>query len=1132
MQKQPARSLFAAICLVVSTTVGVWGADLPDNFAPGYPRVFLLSNILNGRHETASSYMEEIVSEGGNGTRQFSIPSFAYRNDDSHYAVRVRFGAGANDYRDFESNEFDALITRDQMFMQQLFKNKSQGGWGARALFTLTGTGTGATGQLQILPRDPAHPISDDFFPYIGLVSGDFHQEQTYNTARGNTDMGWEEAYIEYDAEGYPVLINDQAQYNTIWPPRRDIPMVAQSDHGHVNISSTSLTLSPERDANGAIVVKNGKAWAQELGGDPNYHNLFEFEGEHLDDADEFIPLHKDNMYSHYVAHNVWLNGKFRIWTGWGGNLKDDGTADWSNFFWWGPTGTAVRDVQPNTVYGALTGPSFNVSSPQYFETIEFFIPMQKPKLDGGAEADNYVPITVTGSIGTWPNTTQWVSCHGRLLLIKGAPYAQLEAAKSAHDNHEVYGLYLPSIDDANLDGYKVKSYRIVRADYTEGYGGTDKARFVPVDPDYHKCTEQVATVAQWEAAEPEAWLATNAQLQATIQSERENDMWVDARLAPGKYFYYMEITFAKPDVQDVTKIILSPYVDILPVRCETMVRLAQLVKRTNGNSDAVADRSYVIYNPNVSQQYEVILTTDGKVQKVGPLLTDQYLDYALGYFTDKILAETIVPAQFKNPGPTSREITDLTIHREYTRQGTTLTDDADFTMKANADITVRPGISYYAVFTNRDSWEGQPAPALDLERLAAEFYATFAATLTTNNGIQHMGTTNPDADTYYWTRWSLPLTFPAWSVESLEANVTAYAAPVSEVSYADADGNIRTAQNVAENRLDVTLHLNEPRIYPQGLAEAVAAETQGYTLDMHAAGTADRASQTSFTPAATLTVQGVNPVGLVDLSQNGSARLSASVSSQFAHPEHLRTFTQTGVDGAECTLTSSGYAEKLLNNPYMFQTWQSDGLNNRNIQQLYMMNTHIPAVDDRLGDTPLSSYSEGLLYSIDSQTEQRAMQVAAPFTVAMASRADQGTLIGEWGPYTWYDDMQKDLTIPSDLTVTLTAQHLFRLGGDTDTPRAARALNATADNTVTHAALPGTVYTIRNATILTDLDEVATPTDYFTAGADYIDIHASGVSVYTPTGLLVTSAEGRHTLTPGVYIVATPTGTTHLIMH
>ena len=331
------------------------------------PVYYLVAQVLNDERPTPEWQMEK----GADG--KYHINGFAMRNTncigyDNTYVdgVAVRQYTSANSYIDLDEQTLNDLPS----------SHLSEG-----RLFNATFDPV--TGKLTF-EEDPS---ANQKMPFISLVGYMMQQDAEYATPRGvegtpagvTTAKGWQEAWLQYDAEGN--LLKDRkgnVMYSTMWPPKNPVYFTANAG-GERHYSSDQMTFSPVKAA-GKYVAKTGAEWEAELKASDNA------------DAYQGLDLVDDATYYRYVVDDIWYVGAGKIWTGWAGQtVKRDGreVAQWSNHRNWGygnkkATDTDGTSIKPETTYGVSTeegaNGNFPFEQPTFFKTIEFFYDNNDPE--------------------------------------------------------------------------------------------------------------------------------------------------------------------------------------------------------------------------------------------------------------------------------------------------------------------------------------------------------------------------------------------------------------------------------------------------------------------------------------------------------------------------------------------------------------------------------------------------------------------------------------------------------------------------------------------------------------------------------------------------------------------------------
>lgn len=332
------------------------------------PVYYLVAQVLNNDRPTPEWQMEK----GADG--KYHINGFAMRNtncignNNREDGVAVRQYTSANSYIDL-----------DEQTLNNLPENPLSEGRLFNATFDPV------TGKLTF-KEDPS---ANQKMPFISLVGYMMQQDAEYATPRGvegkpagvTTATGWQEAWLQYDAEGN--LLKDRkgnVMYSTMWPPKNPVYFTANAG-GERHYSSDQMTFSPVK-AEGKYVAKTGAQWEAELKAPDNANA----------DAYQGLDLVDDATYYRYVVDDIWYVGAGKIWTGWAGQTVNQGgnqIAQWINHRNWGysnkkATDTEGTSIDPETTYGVSTAEGANgnflFEEPTFFKTIEFFYNEKDPE--------------------------------------------------------------------------------------------------------------------------------------------------------------------------------------------------------------------------------------------------------------------------------------------------------------------------------------------------------------------------------------------------------------------------------------------------------------------------------------------------------------------------------------------------------------------------------------------------------------------------------------------------------------------------------------------------------------------------------------------------------------------------------
>ena len=538
------------------------------------PVYYLVAQVLNDERPTPEWQMEK----GADG--KYHINGFAMRNTncigyDNTYVdgVAVRQYTSANSYIDL-----------DEQTLNDLPKNPLSEGRLFNATFDPE------TGKLTF-EEDPS---ANQKMPFISLVGYMMQQDAEYTTPRGvegtpagvTTAKGWQEAWLQYDAEGN--LLKDRkgnVMYSTMWPPKNPVYFTANAG-GERHYSSDQMTFSPVKTA-GKYVAKTGAEWEAELKASDNANA----------DAYQGLDLVDDATYYRYVVDDIWYVGAGKIWTGWAGQtVKRDGreVAQWSNHRNWGykdkkATDTDGTSINPETTYGVSTeegaNGNFLFKQPTFFKTIEFFYDNNDPE-----KASKIYTTLAYGS-------------------------ASIAAKSNKEDGAYKKGSYQPSVSVP--DGVTVTGYTIYRYDATTN-------QLAPIGDDGGKVAE------------------------GKTNPNSETFTFDNEGLADGRYYYVLKVDFSNGRSSKVRSnpfIIYHPGVYTLDANGYQLVKLDNPVKDyeyVTYNSKENGEMYLVNITDDAVVAYEV-LPTDKRDEVKALLSSNEGIKW-----TDKVFVYAPVPSSFK----------------------------------------------------------------------------------------------------------------------------------------------------------------------------------------------------------------------------------------------------------------------------------------------------------------------------------------------------------------------------------------------------------------------------------------------------------------------------------------------------
>ena len=538
------------------------------------PVYYLVAQVLNDERPTPEWQMEK----GADG--KYHINGFAMRNTncigyDNTYVdgVAVRQYTSANSYIDL-----------DEQTLNDLPKNPLSEGRLFNATFDPV------TGKLTF-EEDPS---ANQKMPFISLVGYMMQQDAEYTTPRGvegtpagvTTAKGWQEAWLQYDAEGN--LLKDRkgnVMYSTMWPPKNPVYFTANAG-GERHYSSDQMTFSPVKAA-GKYVAKTGAEWEAELKASDNANA----------DAYKGLDLVDDATYYRYVVDDIWYVGAGKIWTGWAGQtVKRDGreVAQWSNHRNWGygnkkATDTDGTSIKPETTYGVSTeegaNGNFLFEQPTFFKTIEFFYDNNDP--------EKASKIYTTRAYGS----------------------ASIAAKSNKEDGAYKKGSYQPSVSVP--EGVTVTGYTIYRYDATTN-------QLAPIGDDGGKVAEGTTDPNSTE-----------------FTFDKEG-------LADGRYYYVLKVDFSNDRSSKVRSnpfIIYHPGEYTLDANGYQLVKLDEAVndyEYVTYNSKENGEMYLVNIANDAVTAYEV-LPTDKRDAVKALLSSNEGIKW-----TDKVFVYAPVPSSFK----------------------------------------------------------------------------------------------------------------------------------------------------------------------------------------------------------------------------------------------------------------------------------------------------------------------------------------------------------------------------------------------------------------------------------------------------------------------------------------------------
>ena len=536
------------------------------------PVYYLVAQVLNDDRPTPEWQMEK----GADG--KYHINGFAMRNTNCiGYNKTFVDGVAVRQYTSANS-----YIDLDEQTLNDLPENPLSEGCLFNATFD---------------PKTSKLTFEEDLsanhkIPFISLVGHMMQQDAEYATPRGvegtpagvTTAKGWQEAWLQYDAEGN--LLKDRkgnVMYSTMWPPKNPVYFTANAG-GERHYSSDQMTFSPVKAA-GKYVAKTGAEWEAELKASDNA------------DAYQGLDLVDDATYYRYVVDDIWYVGAGKIWTGWAGQTVNENGRDiaqWSNHRNWGYGNKRANDtdgtsIDPETTYGVSTADDANgnflFEQPTFFKTIEFFYDNNDPQ-----KASQIYATLAYGS-------------------------ASIAAQSNKEDGAYKKGSYQPSVSVP--EGVTVTGYTIYRYDATTN-------QLAPIGDDGGKVAE------------------------GTTDPNSETFTFDNEGLADGRYYYVLKVDFSNGRSSKVRSnpcIIYHPGVYTLDANGYQLVKLDNPVndyEYVTYNSKENGEMYLVNIANDAVTAYEV-LPTDKREDVKALLSSNKGIKW-----TDKVFVYAPVPSSFK----------------------------------------------------------------------------------------------------------------------------------------------------------------------------------------------------------------------------------------------------------------------------------------------------------------------------------------------------------------------------------------------------------------------------------------------------------------------------------------------------
>lgn len=437
--------------------------------------------------------------------------------------------------------------------------------------------------------------------PFISLIGRNWKQntitngEKPFTTHRGNTDNGWQEAWIQYTEGGTIAKDRDGAvMYNTQFPPKNPIKFKTvfklngtdydfTVDSDELVFVPTGLTKTGEQwkaDTETFEELRTGEVTATDLHGKENGSyttNLALNEGEKY--FANKLALDDSRSYTLYRVDNVWINGDVKLWSGWtAGNHGD--MANWSNHANWGHFGeseSATGIAASSSVPLSNRKGDVSFGDPTYFKSIYFFLDTE----------NGYDPK---------------YSVLFSELAYGGAEIAALNNTDYTHGYFRPGLSELSNVADGKVQKVKIECY----TDDRETFMSTvfnDQSVEDTKNTDFHTLFANHHT-------------SDMGDVESTATSSKAKWLYDDNSYPNGNYRYKMEVTFTDNNQNSHTVVVWSNPFTIFRGEATATLKAYQLVKVLQPESDGY---NYMTYDPaGVGKVYKVKVAVTNPNNVVG----------------------------------------------------------------------------------------------------------------------------------------------------------------------------------------------------------------------------------------------------------------------------------------------------------------------------------------------------------------------------------------------------------------------------------------------------------------------------------------------------------------------------------
>ncbi len=485
---------------------------------------------------------------------------------------------------------------------------------------------------LEIVKKD------NGLLPFISLVGANWKQNTVANNDTAytlpsrddgkthTTDDGWQDAWIQYNDKGEIAKdIEGNVMFNTMFPPRNVIKFATNFS---LNGTDYNFTLgSDELVLLSTGHTKSGSGWKQNPPAEMKLNgvtvtNLTNNDNLALGEAVDFpnqLALDNGEQYTLYEVSDVWVNGKFKFWTGWtgGANNSQNAGANWANHTNWGhykkqkaddketvAEGTSAQQIHMKaTVPLGDTDGDMIFEEPTYFKKLYFFY-----NKDHGIEDNKSVFIMLPARLGA------------QIAALSRESYTR--------------GMYQPTLKDlGDLGSLKVLDVVITAHNY---------------DSEEHELVTTVKLPENIKDLNKTA--STFSEIFSGMEGENGGCVYDPYAYNNGNYYYNMVVTFDNPSAEggkEIVEVKSNPFT-IFRGEASATLKAYQLVKIL-GPTDGY---NYLTYDPAGGDKvYKVKVTVEKPNNVIGGVnsISDE-----------KALDSDINPKYVESKELTTDEITEL----------------------------------------------------------------------------------------------------------------------------------------------------------------------------------------------------------------------------------------------------------------------------------------------------------------------------------------------------------------------------------------------------------------------------------------------------------------------------------------